>query len=506
MPTCSGAVFYAASVIGMENPCKRMVMGTRDTHSLVCGRDRLSSLPEPIIHRIFSFLGANETARLRLLSRRFRQLCIYSPYLYFCAGLDSDWCSTRYSEFCTCVDALLRMREGLGIRLECFLVHWFCWQRQYNIGETVVNAWVHIATRCDVQELDILFCVDNWRGYLLPDCVYNCQSLRALRLNLQKGNFFLQSRKLDSLEDLWLDSLTIMDLYFGQKISVWWTSLKRLNLDKIQQINDLEISSSSLQEMNISNCEVDWVLGGWHLTISSPSFKVLTISRCYFKGRCKINLACPSLENFSVLDSDFEQPAAFNIECASLENLVVCGSNFRAACHLCISCPSVKQVKISNCAFEQFCQLNTNCLSLEDLTVSDCKLSPQKSFLQEAPQKCIVVEAKRLQTLSINSSDAYSYEFPLSISAPILQAIRWTGNPVDFSYLERFMSIVNATIDIKPACQHKSKKFACHCKLFKSLTCCAAMLLQSLSHAKFLKINIWLIEVLPFPILFFSLF
>jgi len=499
----------------MDSPSKLMAMSSRrDTLIILAStRDILSSLPDQIIYHIFSFLGANDTARFGVVSKRFNQLCTSSPYLNFVADFDSEYSDpsclrTRYTDFCSYVNKVLRWREKTGGGLQRLHVHWHsCKKRRFDIGETAVNSWVTIATKCGVEELDMLLHVDPWRGYSLPGCVYNCESLRALKLNLQMGRFNFRVAGWDWLKDLWLDSVTVEDIYFGQRISEWCKSLKRLTLEDVDGISGgLNMTTSSLEELTISGC--DFGFTGGNFNISSSSFKTLTIYRCQFKAQRHVNLNCPSLENLTVHDSEFGKCFLCKISCESLEKLRVCGSSFLEACHFRIACPSVGQVMISSCRFAGTCVLNINSFSLQDLTVSECNFSSLGSALQYLPpvkdfqavprlRRHIIVKAANLEKLNISSSDEYSYEFPLKIDAPNLKVLWWAGDPVDFSFLKQdmFMSLTSAGIYIEPSCQHKSVESDRHCKRSKSLIYCAAKLLQCLSEARFLRINTWPIEV-----------
>ncbi|KAJ6382883.1 hypothetical protein OIU77_031333 [Salix suchowensis] len=444
----------------------------QDTDILACTHDRLSGLPDQVMYHIFSFLGANDTARLGLVSKRFKKVCSSSPYLNFVAdfdsGSDQSCLRTRYTDFCSYVDKVLRSREKTGEGLVRLLVHWFCKQRKFDIGGTVVNSWVTIATKCGVEELDMLVHVDPLRGYSLPDCVYKCESLRALKLNLQMG---------------------------------------RLTLENVDGINDFTLTNSSLEELEISGCRFPSSFSGGKFSISGSSFKVLTISRCQFKALWHVNLNCLSLENLTVQDSEFGRVFVCKIDCESLETLEVCGSNFLEACQLLVDCPSLIYAMISSCRFANVCFLNIKSFSLEGLTLSECKFSsleigsqyskPKKEIkVGTGPCRRIIMKAENLETLNVSSSDAYSYEFPLSISAPKLKDLWWTGDPIDFSYLNQGMvSLLNARIHIKPPCQHRSEESDRRCKHSKSLIYCAAKLLQCLSEARFLSINTWPIEI-----------
>ncbi|XP_065850910.1 uncharacterized protein [Euphorbia lathyris] len=329
-----------------------------------------------------------------------------------------------------------------------------------------------------------------------PLLVLFCRFRFQYKLFSKMGNFGLESRKMDFVEVFLLISVNIFDMKFGEKISSFWTSLRRLNLDKVKCIHDIYIKTSSLEELELSNCEIGRLYSDWILSIASSSLKSVSVSRCHFKSSCRSFLDCPSLMNFSVIGSVFDMPSTFKMASQSLDNLGICSSNFKKSCSLYISCPAIKQIKINGCRFKELCSLKMNSISLDVLNVSDCEfIYADEKISESGCQKRINVFAQRLQTLTINSSDKYSYKFPLCISAPSLQAIIWKGNPVDFSYLKSFMSLEYARIDIQPSCQHKSKKLASRCKLFMGSIYSVAVLLQSLKDVKSLEINVWPIEL-----------
>ncbi|EEF45933.1 conserved hypothetical protein [Ricinus communis] len=487
--------------------------------------DRLSGLQESTLYHIFSFLGANATISLSLVSRKFKQLCLCSPFLFFLADFDNslqisdskmkkEILKTRYTQFCSSVDKVMRSRHNLGIQIDRFLIHWIT-KVFVNEGCCVIASWVNSAAGCNVRELDILIDVGFGRVYYLPDGVFECQSLKVLRLNLQKGNFGLTDREMESVDELVLDSVTIFDRNYGKRSSNLWASLKRLNLVNVRWMDDLIIASKSLEELKISNSQFGLVNAEWRFLIPSLTLKSISISRCLFIGPCQISLDCPSLENFTVHGSKFDNVFIVNMvppspehfegqvfwsdlkkASATLKCFGIFGSNFKKTCSFCISCPSVDHIKISSCKFEEFCHLKIDSPPLQDLTISDCELiSPLMKISNPDHKRRIIINTEIVEQLTLISSDEYSYEFPLTIAAPNIQTIRWKGNPVDFSYLESFMSLKNAVIDIEPSCQHKSRELACCCKLFKSSIYSVAVLLQSLKHARFLKINIWPIEM-----------
>ncbi|KAF9681192.1 hypothetical protein SADUNF_Sadunf06G0199900 [Salix dunnii] len=383
----------------MEGPSKLMAMmsSRRDTLILVSTRDILSSLPDQIVHHIFSFLGVNDMHVL----------------VWHQKEQGTPISVLMSAKFC---DRVKRLEEG------------------YN-----VCMFTGLASK--------------------EDCVYECESLRVLKLNLQTGRLNFRIVGWGWLKDLWLDSVTVKDIYFGQRISDWCKSLKRLTLEDVDGISGgLIMKTSSLEEFTISGCNFGFTGGN----LSSSSFKALTIHRCQFKAQRHVNLNCP-LENLTVHDSEFRR------------------------CFLCT------------------CVLNINSFSFQDLTLSECNLSSLGSSSQyfppvkdlhavRRPRRHIIVKAANLEKLNISSSDEYSCEFPLQ---PNLKVLWWARDPVDFSYLKQhmFMSLTSARIYIEPSCQHKSEESERHCKRSKSLIYCAANFLQCLSEVRFLRINTWPIEI-----------
>ncbi|WCJ29792.1 hypothetical protein M5689_011404 [Euphorbia peplus] len=474
-----------------------MALGFPNSHT-PCS-DKLSTLPESIIFRIFTFLGPNETPRLSLVSTKFRQLCFNTPFLYLSADFDSSRNSfVRYSHFCNYVDSFMKSRIRLQIPIDCFVFRWFCKIPAINIGRQSLDTTLRFATACNLRELDILVNLgSDSRLYTLPVCVHQCSSLRVLRLNLPKSRFGLEFRKMGFVEVFFLESVCISDMGFGDKISRWWTSLRSLKLHNVSCDSDINLDISSLEELELSSSAFGRLLSNnWVFSVDSSSLKSFSIIWCKFKGRCLIDLDCPSLMNFSVYGSSFHLFSTLKIASEGLSSLVISSCYFEKSLCLYISCPSIKQMKIDGCKFEDCCHVRMNSLYLDVLTVSDCELIfPDEKSSEPGSQRRINVCAQRLLKLAINSSDKFSYKFPLCISAPNLQGITWKGNPVDFSYLKSLMAVENAIIDILPSCKHKSKRLACHCKLFMSLIYSVAMLLESLKGVKSLEINFWPIEL-----------
>ncbi|KAJ4827459.1 hypothetical protein Tsubulata_009486, partial [Turnera subulata] len=467
------------------------------TTAATLGGDRLSKLPEVIMFRIFSSLGVNDTVRLGAVSKRLRHLCKLSPHLYF--RFDFDNCPPQKSEqFIAYVDGQLEWRLAEGVRTERFLIH-------LESGDTVgflldcnvlYNKWL-LATQTNLRELDITLDSGGNKFFLpLPDCAYDSKTLRLMRLNFPRGGLNLEHKGVGSIQELCLTAQELQpDIHFGEKIGVWWTSLKRLSLVGILINIHLRIESWSLEELIISQCRVVVADYECHtMTIRGPSLKAFTISGTQVVARSKIAITCDSLENFLVCGTLFERTSVIKIKCASLESVQVCGCSFlHRNLEFAMHCPTIKQLKVSHCIFGSCCTLETNCLSIEECIISECKTYASDIY----GKRPILVGGNRLQRLNLVSSHKYMDEFLLDINAPSLEVLSWEGNPMDFTCLDGMpiASLVNARIDFKPPCRHKNKEAARLCKLFASKICCVVWLLKSLCTVKSLTINLWPIEL-----------
>lgn len=78
--------------------------------------DQFWNLPDPIIHHnIFSFLEMDDIARIGVVSKRFRQMFVSSPYLKFVSKCFYDGPPNSCNQLIDSVDGLLSQRNGMAI-------------------------------------------------------------------------------------------------------------------------------------------------------------------------------------------------------------------------------------------------------------------------------------------------------------------------------------------------------------------------------------------------------
>ncbi|XP_017974495.1 PREDICTED: FBD-associated F-box protein At1g66310 [Theobroma cacao] len=266
--------------------------------------DRFSDLPEPIILHVFSFLGSNDIVRLCYVSRKFRKLCMSSPNLSFKLTFDSEKCTAKCKKLQRFLKDFLSIHNAPEIhRLR---LHWFCHSVRYDAKGSIFSLWVQKAVRNKVRELDIGVPVKPHKAFYLPAGV---ESLRVLKLKLQGGNLKSFASVFASLETLSLNSVSIPFLEFGEWVCNSCKSLKVLNLEKVNGIGNLNISSSSLKVLTIVCCadEEDGLVSDYSVTkdckifIDCSSLENLAISKCLFDG-LHLNVNAPSLKGLEISD------------------------------------------------------------------------------------------------------------------------------------------------------------------------------------------------------------
>ncbi|KAI8012565.1 Phosphomevalonate kinase, peroxisomal [Camellia lanceoleosa] len=103
---------------------------------------------------------------------------------------------------------------------------------------------------CRAQELDLDIALKN--TFCLPLCALNHSSLRVLKLNLNWGNLKLPNVEFNSLQELSLIKFRAVNALLGEWISSYCKALTNLSLRVFYGMSNLNIISSSLQDMKIT--------------------------------------------------------------------------------------------------------------------------------------------------------------------------------------------------------------------------------------------------------------
>ncbi|KAH0687865.1 hypothetical protein KY290_019523 [Solanum tuberosum] len=244
------------------------------------GIDRISSLPDEVIHNILSSLSIfDEVVQLSVLSKRWRYIWTTMPYLHF--DIDQFWLQQpnsgrrifytppkeNFKDFINWV--LISQRET---KLAKFLL---CVAPDDYFDKMEVLRWIHAATRRNVQEIVLEFTLCE--PLELPICLATCESLQVLKLNLPDNilklpnHFGFRQLKLLHLEDVQLSDKHSPNCF----------------ISKCHQLKSLILHECGLGAMTL-------------LSIDSISLSSVTIIADYYQldeyGKCKLKISCPNLK------------------------------------------------------------------------------------------------------------------------------------------------------------------------------------------------------------------
>lgn len=242
-------------------------------------QDILSSLPDCVLTHILSFLPTKDAVSTCILSTRWRDLWAGVPsvdlddkLLYF---HDIDFVhSYEYVPFMDFVDRILYHRGASNMtkfRLSCVVC--FCPSR--------VSSWISFAIGQNVQELDL--CLDLEIPFALPQCVFNCPSIRVLKIDMECVLMLPQMVSLPNLKTLYLALVEFSDE---------------------ESTHKLFSSSPVLEELYLLDCD-------WRrldiVTISMPKLRKLRFDDLLYPGSLNgvsdsiIELEAPNLMSFSYI-------------------------------------------------------------------------------------------------------------------------------------------------------------------------------------------------------------
>ncbi|OVA07742.1 F-box domain [Macleaya cordata] len=180
--------------------------------------DRISNLPDTLIHQILSFIDMNYAVQTSVLSRRWRYLWTSIPTLNFDSNL-LQLPETRYTNveaFIDFVDRVLMLRDSSDIQR--FNLHFFGTEDADYDSTSRVNTWILAAVRRNVQELLLRVSLWEYQTFQFPPSLFTCKSLTKLELSLgdMSESEFIPPKSMDlpMLKSLELCGVSIYDEKF----------------------------------------------------------------------------------------------------------------------------------------------------------------------------------------------------------------------------------------------------------------------------------------------------
>ncbi|KAI3872287.1 hypothetical protein MKX03_021409 [Papaver bracteatum] len=258
-------------------------------------KDRISNLPDSLLHHILSFMDIKYAVQSCVLSRRWRYIWISLPFLRFSDTIhyydkedstdeELEQATRRYVNF---VNQVLDHRDNTDI----LRFHLKFSSLRPTISE--ISRWVDTAVSRNVQELVLKSYVQgllyNFKtvpedGIEIPPCLFTCQSFTKMELQLC-GLEHYDDYKIILPNEM---KMSFNDEKLTNRFFSSFPSLETLIL---------EMGSYGIHHMN--------------LHISFPKLKYFKFDSQNYESNCEVKLHAPSLSSF-IFDSHMS--TSFTVE------------------------------------------------------------------------------------------------------------------------------------------------------------------------------------------------
>ncbi|KAL5730779.1 hypothetical protein ACHQM5_003571 [Ranunculus cassubicifolius] len=241
--------------------------------------DKISALPDAVLHYILSFLPTKYVVGTSVLSTRWRDLWASVPDLSFDDSL--LFCSKSVKErrdrrsFMTFVDRVLHLLRIQNVRK-------FSLDNAYAIDASRVNTWISTVILRNVQEL--ILKIDTNNSYVLPHRLFTCESVKMLKI----------------------ESDTVLNI----PTCIHFPRLKVLHLIFVKFIchgssQQVSLTMPTLEKFVLQDCE--W-LSMKTVNIFAPKLKTWVIDDYPYGGEdspreCEINVYAESLVSLDLTSS-----------------------------------------------------------------------------------------------------------------------------------------------------------------------------------------------------------
>ncbi|KAK3444694.1 hypothetical protein EUGRSUZ_A00874 [Eucalyptus grandis] len=243
--------------------------------------DRISLLPNDVIHHILSFLPTADVFRTRGLSSRWRALHDAVPTLAFSlpggggGGAGRRGPAVSAKQFCAFVDAVLRLSRCTDLARFHLDLPYFTPELESEL-ESKLGSWLSSATERRVKDLRVELPRTEFL-YAVPRLVRDCTSLVELRLCGGRMGLKLPGRAPNwaSLRVLSMAYLRLTDDEMGL-VFVGSPALESLELRCCGGVARIKVLSRRMRELVIDGWK-HWSPGDPRLEVSAPHLQTLRL-------------------------------------------------------------------------------------------------------------------------------------------------------------------------------------------------------------------------------------
>ncbi|KAF6138220.1 hypothetical protein GIB67_011060 [Kingdonia uniflora] len=374
--------------------------------------DRISILPDAVIHSILELLPTKCAVSTSELSKRWRYMWTSISNYDFTEGFSLEINPERTTTLMNLVDRVLFFRDMTTIK-------------KFSVGvlgvfeESRVNAWVSTITMRKVQELFLAIYLLE-QPYVFPESIFSCKSLTSLRLE---------------------SNHCILKL----PIHMHLPNLKNVHLKDITFPNDSSVlkfvsSCPTLEELILYECKV---MNMKTFCISSPMLKTLTIFFGEEDGddlsTCEIEISAPNLIELDLISYALKDYSLSSFSSLVDAQIMIYSSDVNEALYNCVSklLPSLLNVEVL--------KLSSDIIlgNLLDAMVDATELLEDKEFWKEMEVgDCGILDAtttssflclKKVEFIEFGSCKT---ELPLLIfflkNARVLESLSIDFAPIDW--------------------------------------------------------------------------
>ncbi|XP_010430799.1 PREDICTED: putative F-box/FBD/LRR-repeat protein At4g03220 [Camelina sativa] len=254
--------------------------------------DRISDLPDSLLHQILLLLPLISAAKTSSLSKRWRSLFLSLPDLDFTTISDLGKPKSFSSNSIYKVLSLRNHRDSNNnLRSLRF---------RATVTFTSLNSLIRLAVTHQVQDLDIEVTTKDYFNF--PRWIVTSQDLRALSLKSAYPGFRLptSSSILGGFQKLTSLSLSLLILDNQPRLSDFFTDpsfplLEKLTLESCFGLKELKVSCRLLQEFSLKN---SLQLEG--LEVSCSKLQKLKVVNCFltYSEKSFVKINTPNLKTF----------------------------------------------------------------------------------------------------------------------------------------------------------------------------------------------------------------
>ncbi|KAF9588814.1 hypothetical protein IFM89_016174, partial [Coptis chinensis] len=225
--------------------------------------DRLSSLPDNILHKILDLLDTLYAVRSSILSKRWRDLWTCLSNLNFNSTIDYEATNKHLNNkdeiFTKFVDQVFIHRDR-SCNIRTF--HLFYNEEHFRVPHRFCS-WILGSIQCNVQELNIN--ISTFYSLHLPSCLFECKPLKVLKLKfgsiqvplkLRPWFFYPGDIALPNLKTLHLESVCFVGEELANKLFSNCPVLESLVIINSQfvKLKSFLIIGPNLKHIVIENC------------------------------------------------------------------------------------------------------------------------------------------------------------------------------------------------------------------------------------------------------------